>query len=265
VRLGVIPSIGRDRTQVEFEPLARYLGEVLHRPSQLVIAQDYADIRQMLEKRQVDVAILFPLTYAEAEATVPGLALIACSVRQGKPAYRGYILTRREAPYQRLEDLKGQRFAFVDRNSTSGYLYPLELLRARGLVHTEEELATFFREVQFRKSHDNVLRAVVAGEVEAGAVYDGALAQAARLDIDSGALRILARTEPIPHEAVVTAPGVPEAEREALRQAFLALDTRSARGRSVLRPLVTELKFNGFVACEASHFDSVRRVRGSGP
>lgn len=260
VRLGIIPAIARERTQAELSPIVTYLGQQLGEPAELVIAKDYADISGMLARHELDAAILFPLAYVQARAAMPELSLLACSVRQGKAAYRGYIVARRDSPFHQLSDLRGKRFAFVDPSSTSGYLYPTELFLREKLIQSRKELPAFFSEVQFRKSHDGVLRAVLAGEAEAGAMYDGELAQSQRLGVDSGELRILARTDAIPHEAVVAAPGVPEPLRQRLKAALVSLDTRTATGREVLRPLATELKFNGFVTCGPAHFDPIERM-----
>ena len=260
VRFGLIPAIAPERMRAEFQPVADYLGAQLHRPVELVIAKDYQEISGLLRARQVDFAVLFPLAYAQAEAAIPGVTLIGCSVRQGKPAYHGYIIAKAGRGLHTLADLKGKRIGFVDKGSTSGYLYPVQVLIDDKLIASDADLPRFFSEVKFLKSHDAVLRAVLEGSVDAGAVYDGEVAQAGRLGVDPGNLRILARTAPIPHEAVVAAPGVDASLRDAFRAALLELDTRTPEGRAVLRPLVTELKLNGYVDCPRSVFDPVRKL-----
>ena len=260
VRFGLIPAIAPERMHAEFQPVADYLGEKIHRPVELVIAKDYAEISGLIRSRKVDFAVLFPLAYAQAEAAIPGVTLIGCSVRQGKPAYHGYLITRAEGGPRNLAALRGKRIGFVDKGSTSGYLYPVQVLIDAGLISSGADLPRFFSEVKYLKSHDAVLKAVIDGTVDAGAVYDGEVAQAGRLGVDPGRLRILARTAPIPHEAVVAAPGVDDHLREAFREALLSLDTRTPEGRAVLRPLVSELKLNGYVDCPRSVFDPVRKL-----
>jgi phosphate/phosphite/phosphonate ABC transporter binding protein len=265
VRLGLIPAIAHERMEAEFTPVADFLAARIGRPVQLVVAKDYAEISSLLKTHSVEFAVLFPLAFAQAEGTIPDVTLIACSVRQGKPAYHGYIITTRNSPVHSLAELRGRRIGFVDRGSTSGYLFPVQVLIDEGLIKTPEDLPKFFSEVKFLKSHDNVLKAVLAGEVDAGAIYDGEVAQAGRLGVDPGQLRILARTAPIPHEAVVAAPGVPPQLKDAFRSALLGLDTRTPEGRAVLRPLVTELKLNGYVDCDRHVFDPVRRLMEKEP
>lgn len=263
LRLGLMPAIAPERERAELQPVADFLTEALHRPVELVVAKDYADISGMISRREVDFAILFPLAFAQAEGTIRDVKLVGCSVRQGKADYRGYIVTRRDSSVHSLGDLAGKKVGFVDKGSTSGYLYPVRVMVREGLAPGEAELARVIDE-RFLKSHDAVLLAVSKGEVDAGAVYDGAVAQATRIGVDPGQLRILARTDPIPHEAVVAAPGVSDATREAFRGALLSLDTRTAKGRAVLRPMVSELKLNGFVACDDHVFDPVRQAAERG-
>ena len=265
IRFGLIPAIAPARMVTEFTPVADYLGARLGRPVQLVVAKDYAEISTMLKTHQVEFAVLFPLAFAQAEATIPDVSLIACSVRQGKPAYHGYIITTRNSPVHTLADLRGKKIGFVDKGSTSGYLYPVQVLIDEHLIERPEDLPKFFSEVKYLDSHDNVLKAVLTGEVDAGAVYDGEVAQAGRLGVDPGQLRILARTAPIPHEAVVAAPGVDPKLRDEFRRVLLTLDTRTPEGRAVLRPLVTELKLNGYVDCDRHVFDPVRALMEKTP
>ena len=134
------------------------------------------------------------------------------------------------------------------------------MFRKEGLIASREDLPAFFSDVRFLQSHENVLRAVAAGEVDSGAIVDQALESGVQVGVDLGSLRILARTDPIPHEAVVASSGTDPALAAAFREALLSLDTRSAAGREVLRPMSSGLKLNGFVDCDASVFAPLREA-----
>lgn len=260
VRLGVVPSIPEDSLQAELGPVTTYLGKKIGREVVLVVADDYSDISSRLEAGELDFAILFPLAFAQAHEKDPQVQLIGCSVRQGKPHYRGYIVTRQKSDIRALAQLAGRSIGFVDPGSASGFYFPVQMFRKEGLIATREDLPKFFSDVRFLQSHENVLRAVAAGEIDSGAVVDHALARAVQVGVDLGSLRILARTDPIPHEAVVAAPGTDPTLRAAFREALLSLDTRSTAGREVLRPMSSELKLNGFVDCDESIFAPLREM-----
>lgn len=258
VRFGLIPSIAHERMEAEFRPVADFLGKRIGRKVELVPAKDYDEIGRMLESRRVDFAILFPLAFAQAMNRTPPVHLLGCSVRQGKPSYRGYFLTRQDSTVRTLQDLKGKRIGFVNKGSTSGYLFPVQVLIGQKLIANEAGLADFFSEIRFLESHDAVLRAVERGEVDAGTVFDLAIAQATRDGLDAGSFRVIGRTAEIPHEAVVSVDGVDPVLRDRFKEALLSLDTRTPEGRAVLRPMATDMKLNGFVDCNEDVFKPVR-------
>jgi phosphonate transport system substrate-binding protein len=257
LRIGVVPYVAIEKLREQLAPIAGHLARALERPVELVFATDYKDALQLVRSGKVPVALLPPVPLAQALRDIPGVALAACQVRQGKPAYRGYLIVRRDSPVRRLEDLRGRSIAFVDRQSTSGYIFPVRLLVSSGLISHERELEGFFEKVEHRGRHDEVLRAVAAGEVDAGAVVDLVLSNSIEADVDPGRVRILARTAPIPHEGVLFGPGLSEQDRRQVREALLALDTRTPQGRNILRPRSGELRINGFTACDATHFAPV--------
>lgn len=85
----------------------------------------------------------------------------------------GLIVVSSASPHQTLEDLKGTAFAYVDRNSGSGFHYPNRLFKSRGI-----DPLTFFSRVVFTNSHDQSLHGVKHGHYAAAAVYEKLLKQA---------------------------------------------------------------------------------------
>jgi phosphonate transport system substrate-binding protein len=64
-----------------------------------------------------------------------------------------------------LKDLKGKRIGFVDKKSSSGYLYPLLALKKIGLKESD------FKSVTFSGSHSKSVDMLNAKEVDAIAVF----------------------------------------------------------------------------------------------
>lgn len=256
LRFGMIES--PLHTQSDLQPVADWIASRIGRPVELVTAADYPDLSARTERGEIDVAILFPVAVAQALSRVPPVTVLACSIRQGKPTYRGYFITRQESAVRTLADLKGTRIAFVDRGSTSGYFYPVQVLKKEGLVRGEADLASFFGAVSFLGSHEKVLKAVAAGEADAGTAYDLGIRRSVDAGVDPGAFRIIGRTDEIPHEAVAARFGLDPAVAAKVRDALLELDTRTDAGRRVLKPMATQL--NGFAPCDASVFDAVRTL-----
>ena len=115
---------------------------------------------------------------------------------------------------------------------------------------------TFFGEVRFLGSHDRVIRAVLAGEVDGGASYTDAWDGAAKV-LDLSPLQILAQTEEIPKDALAVRRETPPEAAELLRQALLDLTPTDPSAGGALR----ELGIDGFVPGEDRLYDVLRAAR----
>ena len=89
------------------------------------------------------------------------------------PYFGGVIFTKKDSPLQNLSDLKGKTFGAVDPDSFGGYLIALYELYKKGI--TEKDIKP-----KFYGTHDEVVRAVLRGEVSAGTVRTGILERMAQ-------------------------------------------------------------------------------------
>lgn len=248
---GVTPFLPREVMEREFSPLVRHIGEQVGLPTRLRVADDYTDISRLIGSFDVHIAQLGAFAYVEAKREQPGLVLLAAQIAFGSPTYSAYIVARSGGPVATLDDLRGKRFAFVDRRSASGYLFPLAFLRKRGI-----DPETFFASSAFVGNHERVVDMVLDGEVEAGATFSGAIAMA-RYRQSSDRLTILEKAGRVPH-GVFCASGRLDAQLAAqVRNALLDLNTRTPEGRRVL---AGETSLNGFARATDADFDEVRRV-----
>ena len=231
---------------VAAEALARRLG----RKVRVFVSSDYHALGDWVREGVLDLAWFSPLAYVVAAERVP-MQVLAIPRVKGHPSYRGLLLARKDRGIRNLGDLKGKVFAFVDPTSGSGYLYPRVLLQQRGF-----DPETFFGEVRFLGSHDRVIRAVLAGEVDGGASYTDAWDGAAKV-LDLSPLQILAQTEEIPKDALAVRRETPPEAAELLRQALLDLTPTDPAAGGALR----ELGIDGFVPGEDRLYDVLRAAR----
>ena len=98
-------------------------------------ASDYNGVIQALSSGQVDYATMGAGSYANVDAQVGTKAVPFLTVRQaeGSTGYYAVLMVRSDSPYRTLTDLKGKKIAFVDFNSTSGYIFPRRALREQGI------------------------------------------------------------------------------------------------------------------------------------
>ena len=188
LRFTAIPDDDRTELADRFRPVADYLESQLGFPVEYVPTSDYSASVELFKNGDVHLAWFGGLTGVQARAAVPGARAIA----QGAvdPRFRTYFIAHAlpaaagaDAPFP-AEALRGARFSFGSRQSTSGRLMPEYFLRRETGVAPDE----FFGEVSFSGSHDKTAELVNAGAVDAGAInfrtYD-ALLEAGRIDAET--------------------------------------------------------------------------------
>ena len=238
-------------TRAEYEPLAAHLAEAIGHRIEVRVPGSYTEVVDLLVAGKLDMALLTPLTYVEAHRRVPNLRLLVSLLGEGSPKYRGYIVTKLGGKVHSVADLKGKRFAFVDRGSASGYLFPAAHLLDAGIDPEKD-----FAKVVFVGDHPTVVHDVVAGKVDGGAISSTTFNHLRSESLGSK-LEIIAKTDWIPLDAFVAQGSLPESVATKLQAALIALNMRTPEGRAVLRGVTTT---NGFVPGDDSLYDPVRRV-----
>ncbi|MBK8595231.1 MAG: PhnD/SsuA/transferrin family substrate-binding protein [Holophagales bacterium] len=155
------------------------------------------------------------------------------AARERVNVYYGSVLTRTDSGVSRLEDLNGRPFAFSDATSTSGYIFPLNLLNASSVK---------LGHVYFAGGHANVVQAVADGKVAGGSsfysppgkvnevehtyVADARHLVMKRMTTDEARLaflddvRVLALTDPIPNDVCCVRRGFPKSTWERFERSL---------------------------------------------
>lgn len=144
-----------------------------------------------------------------------------------------------------MQDLKGKHFGYVDPKSASGYLYSRHILKSNGLDPDK-----IFSKVSFMGTHDAVIKAVLNGEIDAGATFNEAIDLAKSKGINVSALRIIAETEDIPKDAIAANQNMSEEMISLLQKAFI--------GFKDFQGLKTPV--NGFIASDDKRYDVIRAI-----
>ncbi|MEM6673705.1 MAG: putative selenate ABC transporter substrate-binding protein [Planctomycetota bacterium] len=228
LRFTAIPDSDKTELELRFRPLAEHLSTVLGVPVEYVPTADYSASVEMFKSGDVQLAWFGGLTGVQARAAVEGARVVA----QGAvdPRFKTYFIAHDVSPESGdgafPEDLlRGKRFTFGSRQSTSGRLMPeFHLREATGLAPT-----AFFSEVGFSGSHDKTAELVDSGAFEAGAInfrtYDELLADG-RISADT--CRVVWTTPEYADYNWTVHPRVDETfgagTADAIQSALLALD-----------------------------------------
>jgi phosphonate transport system substrate-binding protein len=253
--IGLLPVFASDQMVRQYSPLASYLGKQLDTTVELRLTESYDEMLLLVEKGGVDLAQLSPFVYVTAKEKSPDIELIATNIAEGSSTYSGFIVARADLDIDGIDELKGLRFGFVDEHSASGYLYPSAFLISGGLKPERD-----FREIVFTVRHDALMNHLVAGRIDAGATFSGALLNAEDQGLDTEQIEIVAKTGRIPYDAWVARAAMHPSVVAKLQSSLLALSTRDRMGRRILGPLRS---INAFAPITDAHYDQVRAVKSA--
>lgn len=231
--IGLMPERNIFRQRERYQALGSYLSGRLGITVNFTSLTRYGNIVQRLSEEKLDGAFFGSFTYALAHSTM-GMEAVARPVNvDGTSTYHGYLFARKDSGIRTVADMKGKRFAYVDRATTAGYLFPRAYLKEKGVADPDR----YFGEVFFAGSHDAAVLAVLNGEADIGAakntVYDQLARENARVDKE---LLILAASAVVPQNGLAVRKDLDPELKKALKQALLDMD-KDRDGLEALRQL----------------------------
>ena len=261
LRFGLAPTVGGEAIEDLHDELLAYVGTLLEVEITPVVSDSYQHLIEMVARAQVDLAILPPLAYVVAREEAPTVRLLAAKIEEGRASYSGLVLVRASSALESLADLRGQKIAFVEERSASGFLFPLVALKRHGL-----EIGRDFEHV-FADSHVAAIWRLFDGSVAAAATASGmfALARAeldARGTMPSGPqeyqTRILAKTGEVPYDALCATSALPASADKRILEAFMTVHHHNPAARDVLEH---SGRLTGWAPADDELYEGVREVR----
>lgn len=231
--------------------LAQCMGQWLGRPAQLVVGESYDQLDE------ADVAFVCGLAYVEraddGQAPVEPVAAPLLQGRRyaGRPVYYSDVIVHRNSSHRSFADLRGRSWAYNEPHSHSGFG-----ITRYCLAQLDETFAYFGRVVQ-AGWHEECIRLVRAGAVDAAAVDSQVLAVALREQPGlASQLRVIDSLGPSTIQPVVVSRRLPGWQRDIIRNQLLDL-AKDARARPHLRYGLVER----FVAVDDRSYNDIRHMR----
>ena len=281
--LGLAPALEAEALVDNLDPLTRHLEAELGIPVRSFVPQDYTGLVEALGSRRADIGMLPPFAAMLGKQRYD-IETILISERRGQTGYRTQWMTNdptvcdqppvvverlcesrvrgRQANLRKflhchgdLEQVRGETIAFVDPNSTSGFLFPAVQLMDTG-IDPESEI-----EGLFVGGHDAAVLAVYAGDTRFGVAYEDARNMICNQYPDIGEKAIVFNHAPmIPNDGVQLRPGLPEDLQQAIAEAFLDLAESQAHLPDDQKVLWVLYEIDGFVPFEPDMYDPVRKA-----
>jgi phosphonate transport system substrate-binding protein len=213
-----------------------------------VVPSQYADYRSLLaaiNEVEIEVAWLPPviaLRTISSGRTVP----IALPVRGGVAWYSSALFAPAGSRIATIHDLHGARVAWVDRQSTSGYLVMRAWLRAQNL-----DPDSMFAEETFHGSHAAVSHAVISGAADVGATFahvDWNTLAVTSAGWGASRVQVVALAGPIPSDVIAASVSLPVAAIRLVQHALVSAPTAE-----LLQAASALLDASAFVAAESEH------------
>lgn len=244
LRFGVVPLESPAIMFKKFSPLTEYLSRKLGRPVDLRIAVDFEGAIKDIGQNITQLCYMTPSTYIEANKRY-GVKVLAKALRDGKPYHHSVIITRVDSDIRSIEDLKGKTFAFGDMRSTSSHIIPRAMLKQAGIDLSD------LKYYNYLGHHDDVIKAVLKGEYEAGGVMEST----AYKFKDRG-IRFLKFSDEIPEFNICYNPSLGEGEITLIRSAIISLRDSDPEGATILKSI--DESYTGFTEAKDSDYESIK-------
>ncbi len=169
IKIGVLANRGYDDCLKRWGPTAAYLTDKVHPHTFRIVPLSFEEIKKTVENQKVDFVICNPGIYVEMEALY-GVSRIATirtkALDDYYSIYGGVIFVRaNNQTIKTIEDLKGKRFAAVDKDSFGGWLAAWRELNRMGIDPSRD-----FKSLVFIGQQDQVVYNILSGKADAGTV-----------------------------------------------------------------------------------------------
>lgn len=233
-----IPAVMHKR----LSPLTNYLSKSLNIPVSLKLAPNMKTAIADTVNGNVDLVYLTPVAYLKAHEK-SNTRLVVKTVTKGKGSFRLMIVVNENSPIKTLEQLKGKSFAFGDKAAL------LQRAVVVGSGIPMNELGSY----EFLGHYDNIVRAVINGDFDAGILKD-----TMAYKWQGKGIRILYSSDELPPYNISVSKHVDDDLLKKIQQAFLQLDANDPEHLAIIQSV--DKKYNGFAYTEDKEYDVIRQL-----
>lgn len=219
--IGLIPEQNLFRQIERYEPLGEYLFRKTGTKVTFKILPRYGNIVDNFKSSGLDGAFFGSFTYTLAHAKVGVEVLVRPVALDNTSTYYGMIFVRKDSRIRTARDMKGKRFAFVDKATTAGYLLPLEYFHHHGISDYKQ----YLKEAYFTGTHEDAIYDVLNKKADIGAAKNTVFQRLAKADPRiMKELVVLKRSPDVPENALALRKDIDASVRDLLKDALLTMN-----------------------------------------
>ncbi|MDP2783484.1 MAG: phosphate/phosphite/phosphonate ABC transporter substrate-binding protein [Sulfurimicrobium sp.] len=204
--LAVVPQFTPSEVHRNWTPFVEKLSKATQRRFEVRIYPSIPKFEEGFLNGEIDLAFMNPYHAVMAKRAQGYIPL----VRDGANPLSGILVVRRDSPVKTIKELNGRELAFPAPNAFGASLY------MRALLAEQEKISITPRYV---KTHTNVYRHVIMGEVAAGGGVNNTLKHESP-EVQAQ-LRVLFETPAVAAHPLAAHPRMPEGVRQAVTAALL--------------------------------------------
>ncbi len=228
VNEGVTYRVSNDEIRARYAALSNDMAKILGQPVTVEPVGYYPALREGLQKRTYDLAIVHP-AHISIEALQSGWRLVA--VTKGYENYAASFLVRADSPLKSLADLKGRKLGAPDEDSITSWMVRATMRDALG-----DAKAVAYTYTRYQ---DAVPFMVQYTFTQAGATAAASVIK----EWQAAGGKVLAKSKPVPIKHVIASPAITPEQVAKLRDYLVGLDS-TEEGRRKLEPI----KVKGYMA-----------------
>lgn len=210
VKLYFTPSVDSDTISSNSVEFLKFLEKETGLIFKTGIPTNYIAVVEAFGSKRADIGVMNSFGYIMAHAKYGAEAKLRV-IRYGHDYYQGQIIAHVDSGINSIADLEGKKFAFTDPSSTSGYMFPLKIMKDANIKPSNTTFAI---------KHDNVVTMIYQRQVDAGATYYSAPSSTGEIrdarsrvktqfpDVEEK-VKIITTTEKIPNDPFVFRKGLP--------------------------------------------------------
>ncbi len=200
-----------------------------------------------LGRNRTQFAAMGAISFLYAQARYGAIPLVRGLNSKGQAEYQSVFVVRPDSPIHSLQDIKGQRLAFGNRDSTQGHLIPRIILQKNNIPLSS--LASY----DYTGSHHNCSEAVVSGRADVCAMQDNLAFQLQ----SEGFVKIIYRSAFYPSSGIVANQSVPTQALIKVKQALLNFEPLGKDSAGLYHWELTEMP-KGFITSSADDYRALR-------
>lgn len=246
IKMGIIPLESPAEMFKKFLPLSRYLSEKMNKDIELKAEVDYDSTIRDIGEGVTGICYMTPSTYIKAREQY-GVEVLVKALKSGKPFQRIAIIAKEESDINSVSQLKGASFAFGDILSTASYIVPMSMLQEEGIALKDLDFYDFLGH------HDDVAKAVLRGDFDAGGVMESTAEK-----FKSRGIKILKFSGNVPEFNICVNKEIAGNIKEEIKKALMALDYKNPDDMAVLQAISP--LYTGFAESTYEDYEEIRRL-----